>query len=82
MTAVGNRYSVDFGAMARTMTDLMDSNIVDPTLREWILPNFSTTPVTDLPQLAGNKEGKNHSTMEMPDSVLVGRQFRSSCRSS
>jgi hypothetical protein len=47
VTAIGNRYSVNFEAMARTMSDLMDKNIIDPTLREWILPNFSTTTTTD-----------------------------------
>ena len=46
--ALGNRYSVDFGYMARQMTTLIDENIVDPTLREWILPNFSTTTVNDI----------------------------------
>ena len=45
---LGNRYSVDFGYMARQMTTLIDENIVDPTLREWILPNFSTTTVNDI----------------------------------
>jgi Domain of unknown function (DUF4419) len=33
--------------MARQMTKLIDENIVDPTLRDWILPDFSTTTVTD-----------------------------------
>lgn len=47
VNAAGSRYSVDFGSMARTMVDLMDENIVDPTLREWILPKFSTTTITD-----------------------------------
>jgi len=47
VTAIGNRYSVNFEAMARTMSNLMDENIVDPTLREWILPSFSTTTTTD-----------------------------------
>ncbi|KAJ7244575.1 hypothetical protein C8J57DRAFT_1438433 [Mycena rebaudengoi] len=32
---VGTRYNIDFGAMSRRM------------LREWILPNFSTTTITD-----------------------------------
>ena len=44
---VGNRYSVDFGWMSRQMTLLMESKIVDPHLREWIMPTFSTTTVTD-----------------------------------
>jgi hypothetical protein len=46
--ASGNRYTVDFGSMARQMTNLIDVNIVDPALREWILPDFSTTTVNDV----------------------------------
>jgi hypothetical protein len=46
--AVGTRYTVDFGSMARTMKNLIDENIVDPTLREWIVPDFSTTTITDI----------------------------------
>jgi len=45
--AVGTRYTVDFGHLAQEMTGLMRKNIVDPTLYEWILPNFTTTTVTD-----------------------------------
>ncbi|KAJ7261534.1 hypothetical protein C8J57DRAFT_1436520 [Mycena rebaudengoi] len=44
---VGTRYSIDFGTMSREMVGLMEKNIVDPKLREWILPNFSTTTITD-----------------------------------
>ena len=45
--AVGSRYTVDFVSMAWQMTTLIDENIVDPTLRDWILPDFSTTTITD-----------------------------------
>ncbi|KAF8310914.1 hypothetical protein F5887DRAFT_1051423 [Amanita rubescens] len=45
--AVGNRYSVDFAALSAQMTLLMESKIVDPDLREWIMPTFSTTSTTD-----------------------------------
>ncbi|KAJ6500921.1 hypothetical protein C8R45DRAFT_897287 [Mycena sanguinolenta] len=44
--AEGTRYTVDFGAMSRQMVDLID-NVVDPTLREWVLPRFSTTTEND-----------------------------------
>lgn len=47
IVAVGTRYTVDFGSMARAMTNLIDETIVDPTLREWIVPDFSTTTITD-----------------------------------
>ncbi|PFH44614.1 hypothetical protein AMATHDRAFT_132293, partial [Amanita thiersii Skay4041] len=43
----GNRYTVDFGAMSRQMTRLMEQKIVDPKLREWIMPKFMTTTETD-----------------------------------
>jgi len=43
----GTRYSVDFGRMAAQMTREMDKFIVDPALREWILPAFSTTTAND-----------------------------------
>ena len=44
---VGNIYTADFGAMARRMTELMGENVVDPELRPWIMPAFSTTTETD-----------------------------------
>ena len=43
----GGRYSVDFGWVCRQMTLLMESKIVDPHLREWVMPTFSTTTTTD-----------------------------------
>ncbi|KAH6915754.1 hypothetical protein BKA70DRAFT_469420 [Coprinopsis sp. MPI-PUGE-AT-0042] len=46
--ATGNRYSVDFGNLAKQMTDLIDQNVVDKELKEWILPNFSTTRHNDI----------------------------------
>ncbi|EDR02948.1 uncharacterized protein LACBIDRAFT_295349 [Laccaria bicolor S238N-H82] len=45
--AQGNRYTVNFGAMAKDMTRELERNIVDPSLRAWILPKFSTTTTTD-----------------------------------
>jgi hypothetical protein len=37
----------DMGQMCRNMTKLIDENIVDPKLREWILPSFTTTTAND-----------------------------------
>jgi hypothetical protein len=34
---------VDFGEMARDMTELISQNIKDPELKSWILPSFTTT---------------------------------------
>ncbi|KZW01200.1 hypothetical protein EXIGLDRAFT_760960 [Exidia glandulosa HHB12029] len=44
---VGDRYTADFGRMARAMTDLLATRVVDPQLREWIVPDFSTTTEND-----------------------------------
>ncbi|KAF7354212.1 hypothetical protein MVEN_01108900 [Mycena venus] len=43
----GDRYSLDYAAMSHQMVDLIEKNVVDPTLREWALPNFTTTTVHD-----------------------------------
>ncbi|CDO68660.1 hypothetical protein BN946_scf184790.g9 [Trametes cinnabarina] len=45
--AVGNRYSVDFGYLSRRMTREIHENVVDSTLVDWILPDFSTTTTKD-----------------------------------
>ncbi|KAJ6545423.1 hypothetical protein B0H19DRAFT_1212277 [Mycena capillaripes] len=37
----------DFGTLAREMGQMIHKNVVDPALREWILPKFSTTTITD-----------------------------------
>ena len=47
VTEIGSIGSVDFGKMALRMTQEMDKHIVDPDLRQWILPNFTTTTATD-----------------------------------
>ncbi|KAG9196293.1 hypothetical protein G6011_01414 [Alternaria panax] len=44
---VGNIHTVDFGVLARRMTALIQENIKDPNLRDWIMPAFSTTTVSD-----------------------------------
>ena len=44
---LGTRYTADFGALAQQMTRLIDENLVDPTLRQWIIPDFTTTTQTD-----------------------------------
>lgn len=45
--AVGNRYTVDFGSLARQMTGLLEENINDPSLRAWIMQDFTTTNDND-----------------------------------
>ncbi|KAL8782078.1 MAG: hypothetical protein Q9213_005719 [Squamulea squamosa] len=44
---IGTIDSVDFGPLAVRMTKEMDKYMVDPDLRQWILPDFSTTTNTD-----------------------------------
>ncbi|KAJ7135093.1 hypothetical protein C8R46DRAFT_1015066 [Mycena filopes] len=42
-----SKKEMDFGLMAREMVGLLQQFIVDPTLRAWVLPSFSTTTVKD-----------------------------------
>ncbi|KAK8098770.1 uncharacterized protein PG998_012011 [Apiospora kogelbergensis] len=37
----------DFGRMAQEMTNRIQENVIDPGLRDWVLPSFSTTTDTD-----------------------------------
>jgi hypothetical protein len=43
----GTRDTVDFGAAARIFTEKIHEHVVDPELREWCLPSFSTTTAND-----------------------------------
>jgi hypothetical protein len=45
---VGTIASADFGGMAIRMTGLIEKNVLDPELRTWIMPDFTTTQKTDL----------------------------------
>lgn len=45
---IGSRYSIDYGVFAKKMTLEIEKNIVDPELREWALPAFTTTTDNDL----------------------------------
>lgn len=45
--AVGNIHTVDFGALAKHMTSLIQDNVKDPDLQDWIMPDFSTTTSSD-----------------------------------
>ncbi|KAH7084876.1 hypothetical protein BKA63DRAFT_498394 [Paraphoma chrysanthemicola] len=47
ITDVGSIETVDFGVFARRMTGLIQENVKDPDLRDWIMPTFSTTTVDD-----------------------------------
>ncbi|KAJ7101976.1 hypothetical protein C8R44DRAFT_682444 [Mycena epipterygia] len=47
IVAEGTRYTLDFGAMSRQMVGLLEKNVVDPGLRAWVLPTFTTTTEND-----------------------------------
>ncbi|KAJ7062703.1 hypothetical protein C8F01DRAFT_1023758 [Mycena amicta] len=47
-TPVVTREAVsDYGEFARVMVEEIEKNVVDPALREWALPRFTTTTVKD-----------------------------------
>ena len=48
VTGGGDRYTADYGGMAKQMTKLIEKNVVDPSLRTWIIPSFTTTTDTDV----------------------------------
>ena len=43
----GTRFDCDWAAFATSITQLLHENVVDPELREWMLPAFSTTTQQD-----------------------------------
>ena len=43
----GDRYSVDFGAFAQRVSHLIEENVLDSELREWVMPAFSTSTQHD-----------------------------------
>jgi hypothetical protein len=47
ITTDRNRNTVDFGNLAKQFAVLIDQNVSDPTLEEWIAPSFSTTTDND-----------------------------------
>lgn len=43
----GNRYTVDYGVFAQEISRLIEENVLDPELREWVMPAFSTSTKHD-----------------------------------
>ena len=43
----GNRHTIDWGTFAKTICDVIEENVVDAELREWMIPAFSTTEEKD-----------------------------------
>jgi hypothetical protein len=69
---VGNIHSVDIGAMARRMTALIQDNVKDPNLRDWIMPAFSTTTVTDRTTAAVLMMGSMQAYFSYKMSIMCG----------
>ncbi|KAK5745779.1 hypothetical protein LTR17_001281 [Elasticomyces elasticus] len=44
----GDRYTVDFADFAEKIGYLIEENVVDPELRKWMMPAFSTTTQHDI----------------------------------
>lgn len=44
---VGTRHTVDFGSFAQQMANLLGKKVKDPELRDWVMPDFSTTTDED-----------------------------------
>lgn len=47
VTAAGTIHTVDLGRLAVTMTEEIEKNVIDPELRAWMLPDFTTTTASD-----------------------------------
>lgn len=47
VTSFGDRFSMDAGQMAIQLTKLIQGHIIDPHMRDWIMPNFTTTTEND-----------------------------------
>ncbi|KAF8966098.1 hypothetical protein BDZ97DRAFT_1809483 [Flammula alnicola] len=45
--AFGTRYTVNFGDLAKQMSQKIHENVVDKGLKDWILPDFSTSSHND-----------------------------------
>jgi len=45
--AAGTLFTVDFGALSRLMEEQIAKNIKDPSVREWVVPGFTTTSPVD-----------------------------------
>ena len=43
----GSRFEFDFSRFASDMSHELEKNVTDPTLRDWIIPDFSTTTEND-----------------------------------
>ncbi|CAH0041946.1 unnamed protein product, partial [Clonostachys rhizophaga] len=78
----GTIHDVDFGGLAVMMTDEMEKHIVDPELKSWILPDFTTTEDVDTVAAAilmmGSMQSYFHHIMSLrcgiPSVTLLGQR--------
>ncbi|VUC34865.1 unnamed protein product [Clonostachys rosea] len=47
VSAFGTMEGADFGRLALELTEQLDEHLNDPSLRNWIMPDFTTTETTD-----------------------------------
>ncbi|KAJ6263108.1 hypothetical protein Dda_1667 [Drechslerella dactyloides] len=47
ITGGGERHTFDVGRMTVAMGELIQENVIDPDLRAWLIPEFSTTEAND-----------------------------------
>ncbi|KAI4644011.1 uncharacterized protein J4E78_009793 [Alternaria triticimaculans] len=69
---VGSIHSVGIGALARRMTGLIQENVKDPDLRDWIMPAFSTTTVSDRTTAAVLMMGTMQAYFSYKMSIMCG----------
>jgi hypothetical protein len=65
----------DFGYLAQQMTDLIAKNVNDPSLREWVMPAFTTTTWHDLVVGAVLFMGAMQSYFEYKMTITCGLPF-------
>ena len=69
-----DRYTVDFGLFAQRISYLIQENVLDPELREWVMPAFSTTTEHDNVVAAILLIGATQSYFSFSVSLLAGSQ--------
>jgi hypothetical protein len=47
VSTFGTRHTADFGDLAKQMTQKIDETLINPGLKSWILPDFTTTTPND-----------------------------------
>ncbi|KAI0859949.1 hypothetical protein F4860DRAFT_481235 [Xylaria cubensis] len=72
VVGAGSINFADFGSIAIMMTKEMEKHIVDPELRQWIMPNFSTTEHKDMVTAAVLMMGSMQKYFSYTASMICG----------